>query len=232
MSVASYAKWEVRDYIVHRLPVSLFLCALLLAPAVARARNANLPPGYATQHVEQDLLPLCALALVLFAIHGVVGADRASGLERLWSTRPVSMVGFYLQRYLLFGVLTVLVSMLIAACAGIFLTGQMAWSLPIGTGFLYLLLGGIGFLSSVVIRFDSITILVTWLIGVMLQESAKNGGSFVSFVKSIFPPVWLMDVFSGKSAEPSLTLAMLTCAAYGGTAILLGALWIKWGPRR
>ena len=164
-----YAIWQLRDFIRER---GVWLLAFgLVALAVFRVfyeplrfNPDNVPQGELFKQLSEaahfraqlaQLSGVFAFIGTLIATHGIVSRDRERGHQRLLFAKPVSITGYYLQAFLVNGIGFVATGTLLLAVAAL-LFGHMVPALAIVTygALQYLLLGGLVFLLSTLIRHD------------------------------------------------------------------------------
>lgn len=192
-----YGRWQLRDHLRGAGLVILLFAAvfgLILWRVVGGGAGDGMEPG---SLLLMALRPM-AWPLVILAVAGIVSTDRVEGYNRALFGTPVAPWLFYLQRFLIGGVVVALLPLALALAIGLSLGAWTApWREVAAVGSLYLLLGGAVFLWSAIGRRD-------WAIGLSLylgQEalhSAKVSGmplpGWLSGLEVLLPPFHLAEL--------------------------------------
>ena len=223
-----YAGWMVRDLAFGR-GLLMAVLALLAALLVSRVQVIG-PLGDAAQAASLAVLDWTAIALTLLATAGVVSADFAIGHQRTLFAKPVSPPLYYLQRWLIAGVAVLIGSAVVAQT----IASRFGMAL-LGPGFvarlalLYLVIGGLVFLLSTLIRGDwlGVAALLAWqtLMGVA-RSMGMERGPIGTALELLLPPRHLL-----RLGDPLPDGAGLVQVLVYGAAALLGALAVlRWRP--
>jgi ABC-type transport system involved in multi-copper enzyme maturation permease subunit len=174
------------------------------------------------------LLGILDFAVTIFALlatAGMVSTDFSMGYYRPLFARPVSPPLYYLQRWIMGGILALVVT----AGVGLASALRLGTDLPIGrvlvqAALCYLLLGGLVFLLSTVTRRD-------WLIAVLIIAAyaslglarslgaAGSGAAAVLYV--VLPPLRLVDISDPVPSGGDLLHVLLY-----GTGLVAAALGV------
>jgi hypothetical protein len=223
-----YAGWMVRDL---AFGPGLLMAVLTLVAALLVSRVQVIGPvGDAAQAASLVVLDWTAIALTLLATGGVVSADFAIGHQRTLFAKPVSPPLYYLQRWLIAGVAVLIGSAVVAQT----IASRFDMAL-LGPGFvarlalLYLVIGGLVFLMSTLIRGDwlAVAALLAWqtLMG-MARSMGLERGPIGMALEVILPPRHLLHL-----GDPLPAGAGLVRVVVYGAAALLGALAVlRWRP--
>jgi ABC-type transport system involved in multi-copper enzyme maturation permease subunit len=163
-------------------------------------------------------LDLTAWVLTLLATVGVVSADRAGGYHRTLFAHPVSPSLFYLQRWLLGGILVLAAMAIAAAALATRLQAPSLWfEIVTRAALVYLLFGGLVFLCSTLVRRD-------WLaaLGVLAAHAVLGvlaSGAVARSLDLLLPPVGLVLPGRGVPSGGDLVYAVLY-----GIALVVAAL--------
>jgi hypothetical protein len=183
--VLDYARWQLRDH-VRGAGLVIVLFATVLGLILWQVAKGN--PGLAegSEAVLATTLSQLAWPLIVLAVAGMVSTDRVDGFNRSLFSAPVTPAWYYLQRFLLGGVILATLPVVIAVAIRLSLGGWTApWEGVRGVLLLYALLGGLVFLWSTFGRRD-------WAIGVTLYlgqtalHAAREAGMPI--------PVWLREL--------------------------------------
>lgn len=223
-----YAPWMARDAAVRPGLVCLVIAGLF-------SFLFSRLPATVTDATARDFLTRTVAQLdwlvVLVATAGMVSWDRASGFYRSLFSQPVHPGLYYLQRWLLGGVAVAALVPLLGL--GILLvSGILPYSGPLLARLLlkYLLLGGLTFALSTLLRADwMIAFLVSILQSVLhtLAESGVALGTPTRVLLRLLPPFHLASgtgVPLSYPSGPELTYALLYGAGVLALALLLVTL--------
>ena len=223
-----YAGWMARDLAFGPgLPMAVL--TLVAALVVSRVQVVG-PIGDAARSACLVVLDWTAIALTLLATGGVVSADFAIGHQRTLFAKPVSPPLYYLQRWLIGGIAVLIGSAVVAQT----IASRFDESL-IGPGFvarlalLYLVIGGLVFLLSTLIRGDwlAVAALLAWqvLVGAARAMGVERGPTG-AVLDLILPPRQLLHL-----GDPLPGGAALAQVVVYGALVLLGALAVlRWRP--
>jgi hypothetical protein len=199
-SPVRYLPWLSRDAVLW--PLRLFaLAALGVSLLIWRfASKMHLPKpgqvrldGRATPEIaniaqltQVGVWNLCLTVAILMTVGTIIGTDLERGYFRTWFSKPMSPMWFYLQRFLIGGVVILACPLLLGAGLAL-ATGGSSGITPdlMGQiGLAYLLVGGATTLAS---RFMSKGYLVVFLVSIMQNV-------LHSFASRDFLPGWLLQL--------------------------------------
>jgi hypothetical protein len=222
-----YLPWMVRDLAVAQ-------GAVLAAFGVLTwliMRSIDPPPSPADgPGMVLTVLQQLALIFLLYCSAAIVSNDRVHGYYRSFFSRPLSPPGYYFSRWLLGGIVYILLapimSLGLTLAIGSF---PFDWSLIGKLALDYLLLGGLIFFFSAFLRGD-------WLFGLMvfvLQSvlfSLRRGGldlpAIWDFVVTILPPFHLINL--GRPLPTGTPL--LHVLLYGSALLTAGLILLRVRP--
>lgn len=230
----AYAKYQLVDFVFERGLMVLVLSVLNLSGIVisilsespeerARIREASLGTDVLI------LFPSLIMLAVLFASQELISRPRKLSYYRLVFAKPVSPVRYYAQLFVLHLIGTVaFVSLLTALFSAIALPMYLPGIAAL-TAIGFVLLGGIGFLLSVVTNYDAVaTIGLVGMAFIGNALSAKYSGFLVTALSSVLP---LEHVFALKPlllGTPVATGDVVWVLAYGLTAFALGLVALRY----
>jgi ABC-type transport system involved in multi-copper enzyme maturation permease subunit len=231
-----YSLYQLRDYVVERGLPTVLIGTILFLPlifALVRPIEPESIPESLLLASLGALLPIFAFISVLLGINGIVSNDRQRGYFRFLFSKPISVRRYYLQAFLINGVGTLastgfLVLMLALLAGAAFPLWVMQY-----IALYYVAAGGVGFLLSVLTRFDWIALGIVWLLAQTLRGLAMQlGGWYYDVLDVVLPPAHLMAQLAGDLGQgvavPSRTL--LWVAGYGVLGLLLGVLALRRRP--
>jgi hypothetical protein len=170
--------------------------------------------------------------LVLIATAGMVSWDRASGYYRSLFSQPINPGLYYLVRWLLAGV-AVVAFLPLLGLGLLTVSGTLPYSGPLLARLLlkYLLLGGLTFALSTVLRADwLIAFLISVLQGVLhtLERSGAPLSGFTKTLTLVLPPFHASSVGFGTITYPTgQELAHVLLYGTGLMALALSVLALR-----
>jgi hypothetical protein len=230
-----YLRWQVRDFLKTRAVFLVPLAVLAVwifrdnysAAEVMQSlqqRGGTLAGQSTEAGVFREAVTagglLGGLAGAILAACGIVSRDRERGLQRFLFAKPVRMVSYYLQAFVVNGV------GLLAVVAGALLLTSLVFMRPVplvepllGAAAGYLAVGGLTFLISTLVRFDLALAGILTVLSIPLHAAAEQGKWWAVLTSWLLPPVHTLEAFfregdrgGGLSAVAS---SIGTMAAYG-----------------
>jgi hypothetical protein len=168
---------------------------------------------------------------VIIALNGIVSTDRKTGYYRFLFSKPVSVVAYYAQLFLVYMVGVVATMLVLSAILHTIVPDFSIVNFLLYTALIFVAMGGIGFFISVATRYDWVTLAAVWLGSRALREfyGAKPGlpGKLVQ----LLPPVHkLNDVANGMISNGSApTSDVIWLFGYGAVFFVLGLLLLRQG---
>lgn len=234
--VGSYARWQLRDYLLERGISTLALGALILVVPTVLAGpqgRASAAAGFAGG------LGAFALLGVIFALNGISSTDRQRGYFRFLFSKPVQVPRFYAQE------LAVRLVGLLVVCAVLFalvsLVAGMAfpwWGLPY-VALAFVLVGGVGFLLAALTHHDGIALVAVLVVttivragGALLGWLGRGPAEALQFVAVLLPPFHLLDPVRAALAGGTAPAAgvLVPVLAYGIGCFAAGLLVLRHRP--
>lgn len=223
-----YAGWMVRDL---ALGAGIWMALLTVAAALLVSKIQVVGPvGDVAQGACLEALNWTSITLTLLATGGLVSADFAIGHQRTLFSKPVSPPLYYLQRWLV-GAVAVFVGTTVVAqtIASRFDLGLLGPGFFVRLALLYLVIGGLVFLMSTLVRGDwlAVAALLAWqtLVGTARGMGMERGPIGV-VLDLILPPRPLL-----RLGDPLPDGAGLAHVLVYGSVVLLGALaLLRWRP--
>jgi hypothetical protein len=238
--VFAYARFQLADYLLQRAAVAVAL-VLLVAGLPLWGVLRGQPDAFAQPGGAGLAMQLYTGTVALFlpigaflAGAGIISTDRRQGYFRFYFSKPVNVVAFYVQTYLLHGVLFI-------ALFGALTWGWGALAIHVSVhrameaaALTYVLVGGLGLLFSVLLRFDGLLLVVVYLISNVLQQIVSMPGRprlppwAVQF-SAVLPPVYQMDQARNHlyAAEAIPAADIWHVVGYGVGAFVLGVLLLR-----
>ncbi len=237
--LAAYAAWQARDFVFERGLPMIIVSTLMLFPVftITRIVRRDAPVGVEVGELVLSALlqtvPLLGFVLVILAVNGIVSHDRQRGYFRFLFAKPISLVRYYVQAFLISGAGVLVIGLLI-----LLLFYALAYPiLPFGMlaflGLYFIGLGGLCFLFSSVFRADWILVAGVWSVAAMLRALYPADESWYGHVfHVILPPFHLASglaesLMRGHAVAPGDVIWLV---GYGLGAFLLGLLLLRWRP--
>lgn len=216
-----YLGWSLKDAAVRPAVAALIVAGLatfLVTRMPVRLNNETIDQLMARFVGQFDWL------VILIATSGMVAWDRSSGFYRTLFSYPVNPALYYLQRWVLAGLAATLL-VPFAALGFMAVSGSFPYTGPLLVRFLvkYLLLGGVTFAFSSVVRADWAVAFVLSAVQSILHGLEVAGiamSSFTRTVAHVLPPFHIGS-FSMTQAPGYPTGSELVHALLYGAGILL-----------
>jgi hypothetical protein len=239
-----YARYQIPEFVQHRLVLPLILLAFAGGlPTYLMTKNT--PPGWmqspqginlAKQMFAQSITLFLPLGAFVGAV-GVISMDRQQGYFRFLFSKPVNVLAYYAQTYVLHAIVYVAVFGLIVWGYGahtIHFSVHRSMEAAVLT---FVLIGGLGLLFGALTRFDAAMLIVVYMLAIILQQlvaaqnGLKNGGlaDWLATIARGLPPVVKLDTLRNHLyAVEALNMAQLWhVLGYGGGAALLGFVLLR-----
>lgn len=197
--VGRYALWHLRDYLRDKgiaTLITLGLVGYLTQIPIMRARAAGFSGDLMAQAADQAFisgLKFLGFVGVLFATNGIVADDRRHGYYRLLFAKPVSVVEYYAQKWIVYGVGFLIVAALLLGLHGATVEPFFPAAFLPTIALVYVALGGIGFLLSAAWRFDWLSLAAVLGLSDMLWLLFKDDPGLPGSLVRLLPPVHLLD---------------------------------------
>jgi hypothetical protein len=214
-------------------------------PLVALLRNGGhpfeTPQGADLAHQLYTGTVTLFLPLGAFlAATNIMSTDRHQGFFRFYFSKPVSVLAFYVQAYVLHGLAFVALFGAITWGFGALTVHQSVPGAMAAAAMTFVLVGGVGFLLGTLTRFDGAALALVYVLSMLLQQlSAQrtrlpNGGlpEWVAQLARVLPPVHTLDelrsqLYASAGIEPA---QLWHVAGYGAGAFIVGALVLRRAP--
>ena len=219
-STLRYLPWIFRDL---ALAQGVVLTVAGVFAWLIMTRINPMPDPASGPAIVKEAVARLSLPFLLYCCAAIVSTDRALGYYRTFFSRPLSPPWYYLLRWLLGGIIFLLITPVLTLGLSAAIGGfPLSWEVMGQLGLSYLLLGGLIFFFSPLVRHD-------WLLGMvvlMMQgtlHALQRGGvdlpSFWDFVYRILPPI-----YQASLNEPFPHGALLTHIVLYGAGLVASAL--------
>ena len=236
----SYARFQLGDYLLQRAAVALVMVVFVAGlPLWGMLRDE--PDLFKNPNNAVLAMQLYTGTVALFlpvgaflAGVGIISADRHQGFFRFYFSKPVNVVAFYAQTYLLHGLVFI-------ALFGALTWGWGALTIHVSVhrameaaALTFVLVGGLGLLFGVLLRFDGVLVVLVYLVSMTLQQIVSLPGKLrlpewaVQFAK-VLPPVHKMDQVRNHlyAAEAISAADVWHVVGYGIGAFALGLFLLR-----
>lgn len=219
-----YAWWQLRDYAMGPGIGTLAIVGLVsVAPIVAMIRavngdTASMPIDELVTQAFAGMVQLVALLGPILAVGGIVSSDRQPGLGRFLFSKPIDVSRYYLQLWCVRGIGLVAVTAILALALQWF-AAPVPWRAGLqAVALAWLLLGGVGFLLSVLVAREVGYVILISLVTTLLEQMTKITPQWrwVDLVLSVLPPFHKLA---------PLRTAMLAGTPMDGGDLALVTLW-------
>ena len=235
--LARYAPVQLMDYMIERggatLGMGLFIGWIMV---LGKGREG---PGWSEgesglQAIRLFLvmfLGLFTLFGTLTAVNGMISNDRVKGTFRFLFSKPVGVLPYYAQAWVVHGVgLLVVVSVLMGLFA-ITIRPFFPPQILLFVAMTYVLVGGAGFLLSAITKRDGTYLVVFWMLSMALRTRySSDTGLVPGLVKVLTPPTGEMTpmvaaIVAGTPIDMSI---VWTSLAYGAVCFTAGLAVLRY----
>ena len=236
-----YALWQLRDFMMGK-GASFLIIALLLGVTSYLALKGNgdawkLSPAAAMMSRQALGGPISVLTFlgVVIACNAIVSADRTQGYFRFLFAKPVHLVRFYAQLWVLHGA-----CVLALAAALTWVWGIVEVPVPVGRvvetfAVAYVLIGGVTFMLSTLMRYDWLITIVLWTLAQLVTAPFILEGrpNVKAVVSAILPPYEHYSAVqkalaSATTDVPTTDLAWVL--GYGALCVAIGLVVLRKRP--
>jgi hypothetical protein len=222
-----YLPWMLRDLAAGQgaVLVAVGILSWLIMSRIDPAPAASNGPEMVLGALQQMSLPF-----LLYCSAAIVSNDRVHGYYRSFFSRPLNPVWYYFTRWLLGGLLFMLLSPVLTLGLSLAIgTFPVSWQVFGQLGLSYLLLGGMIFFLSSFVRYDWLFGLLILMVQGVLYAISKNGVDLPAIwdlVLKLLPPIYLASLNSPFPAGAALTHVLL----YGTGLVIAGLLILRLRP--
>lgn len=241
--LAAYGLYQLRDFMMERGAYCAIIAALMGWTFLLDLRSQfgpewRLRPDAAQLSADtlQSVFKQAAFLLVLLASTGVIANDRKQGYYRLFFAKPVSITRYYFQAWIIaaIGFLAVIafLSGVWALVAAPFAISHVGRILAF-TGSYFILLGGMAFLMSSLVRFDWVATASLWGVAGILNAVWGERRDVLGWIAhNVFPPASALDAVQ-KSIFLHGTVdgvEIARVAGYGLACVIAGLIVLRVRP--
>lgn len=218
----AYLRYQLGDYLLQRAVLPLVLVLFIAGlPLYATLRqqpeffDQTRGALFARQLFTNTVTVFLPIGVFL-AVTGVLSTDRQHGHFRFYFSKPVGVLAYYAQTYLLHGLCFVALFGGITWAFGALSVHQSVGGALKAAALTFVLVGGLGFLLGALTRFDGGLLVIVYLFTMTLQD-------LVARAVPALPPWWAVQL--ARALPPIHTMDELRTRLYNNEAIAAGPLW-------
>lgn len=194
--LGAYAVYQARDYWKSAGAGTLLIVFFVnVVPMLVVLRAASEGDGIgdttlAFKQMIDTLVQFLAALGPILAVSGLASQDRHPGLVRFLFSKPVSVRAYYLQAWVVRGASLLVLTLVVAAAVGRFVTPLAVTDALVPVGLAWLLIGGVGFVISVLIPRDTAALFAVFIAPTLL-DAMRQGvpqWTWVEPVLTLLPP--------------------------------------------
>ena len=242
-NLMAYGWYQLVDYLLHKALLPTLLIALMAGVPVyvaihAGSQNQILTP-YGPQFVTALFTGTITLFLPLglfFAVAGTISGDRVKGYYRFLFSKPVNVVYYYVQQFVLSGVAYVVLYALIVWIFGLFTVHQSVHRAVENALLTYFVMGSVGVLLGALTRSDGVLLGGVWALALLLQPLAILPSNplpdWAIVLAKLLPPVEKLDSIRTQiyTMQPVDTHSLWIVLAYGAVMFAAGLIVLRRAP--
>lgn len=249
--LAGYLRYRIGDYLLQRAALPLVMVVFLAFLPVYGALRRD-PGAFQGPQGEVFARTLFTGAVALFlpigvflASAGVISTDRQQGHFRFYFSKPVGVLAYYAQVYLVHGALFVALYGAITWVYGAFTVPQSVAGAMAAAGLTFVLVGGLGFALGALTRIDMALVALVYVLASTVQQlvaatdralasagasaSAMEIPGWVRLLANVLPPVHKMDQLRDQlyASRPLATDDLWHVVLYGFGLFAAGFLAVR-----
>ena len=236
-----YALWQLRDFMLGKGAAFVIIALLLGVTSYLGLKGSGdgwrQSPGAALMSRQVLAGPISVLSFlgVVIAANAIVSADRAQGYFRFLFAKPVHLLQFYSQLWLLHGV-----CVLAIAAALTWVWGVVAVPVPVGRvvatfALAYVLIGGVTFVLSTLMRYDWLVTVLLWTLAQLIAAPFILEGrpTVKAIITAILPPhahyAAIQKALATATGEVPTT-DLVWVLGYGVACVVIGLVILRKRP--
>lgn len=238
--LAAYLRYQLGDYLLQRAAIPIVLVVFVSGiPLWSTLRGqpdlfqGARGPSFAMQLYTGTVTLFLPVGAFL-AGAGIISTDRHQGYIRFYFSKPISVVAFYVQAYVLHAVAFVLLFGAITWVYGRYTVHVSVHLAMEAAALTFVLVGGLGFLFSTLTRFDGGFVVLAYIVSMTLQQVVASSRAellpgWLRLVARVLPPAYALDqvrnhLYAREAIEPTQVWHVVL---YGAGAFLLGLLALR-----
>jgi hypothetical protein len=235
-----YLRYQLGDYLLQRAAIPCVL-VLFISGIPLWSTLRGQPDFFSGPRGPFFAMQLYTGAVALFlpvgaflAGAGIMSTDRQQGYIRFFFSKPINVIAYYVQLYVLHAIVFVLIFGAITWTYGQYTVHFSVHRAMEAAALTFALVGGLGFLFSTLTRFDGGLVVLVYVISMTLQQVVAESRdnmipSWLRLVSRVLPPANTLDqVRNHLYAREAIDHAQVWhVVGYGGAAFLLGLLALR-----
>jgi len=235
--LARYSLSQFRDFVVER-GIAIMIIGLLWGYILVDPMRRTMGPGFSiTPHSPMWPLVITVASSivslsVLIALNGIVSNDRKMGYYRFLFAKPVSVIAYYSQLFVVYMIGVVAAMLILSAIMHAIVPDFSIVNFLFYSAVVYVAMGGIGFFLSVTTRYDWLTLAAVWLGSRVLRDIYGARPGIPGTLVQVLPPVHrLNDVAQDMITHGNASATdVIWLVGYGAAFFALGLLLLRHGP--
>lgn len=234
--LVAYLRFQLEDYLVQRAAIALIL-VLFVAGLPLWSTLRGQPDFFKGPRGAAFAMQLYSGTLALFLPVGaflggsaIVSTDRHQGFIRFYFSKPVNVLAYYVQTYVLHCLVFVALFGALTWAFGAFTVHVSVHRAMEAAALTFVLVGGLGFLLSTLTRFDGGLVVLLYVISMTLQQVVAQPAradvlpGWLRQLSRILPPAYALDQLRNHlyAREALDQWQLWHVIGYGAGAFLLG----------
>jgi ABC-type transport system involved in multi-copper enzyme maturation permease subunit len=241
----AYLRYQLTDYLLNRASLPIILVAFAAGMPLYVMKFT---PGYwQTPEGASQASMMFRSTVALFLPVGaflasvnLISVDRQQGHVRFFFSKPVNVLGYYGQAYVLHGVTFTLLFGLIT-----WLFGQASSPIPVipameAAVLTFVLVGSLGFLLGALTRYDGGAMVLIYVVATLTQQIVAQTREFtparlgdipavVRYLAAVLPPAHSLDrirtaLYTATAVDMTMLLHVV---GYSAGAIVIGVIALR-----
>jgi hypothetical protein len=241
----AYLRYQLADYLINRASLPIILVAFLAGMPLYAMKY---PPGFwqTTEGSAQAMVMFRSTVTIFLPVGAflasvnLISVDRQQGHVRFFFSKPVNLLGYYGQAYLLHGVTFTLLFGLIT-----WLFGLASSPIPVipameAAVLTFVLIGSLGFMLGALTRYDGGILALVYLVATLTQQLAAQAKDFspdrladipaiVRNLATVLPPAYSLDrirvaLYTASVVDTTMLVHVL---GYSAGAIVIGVIALR-----
>lgn len=242
-NLMAYGRFQLVDYLLHKALLPTLLIALMAGVPLYVAIHADAQNQFLTPNGPQFAAALFNGTITLFlplglflAVAGTISGDRVKGYYRFLFSKPVNVVSYYVQQFVLSGVAYVVLYALIVWIFGLFTVHQSVHRAVENALLTYFVMGSVGVLLGALTRSDGVLLGGVWALALLLQPLAILPSNplpyWATVLAKALPPVQKLDAIRTQiyTRQPVDTHSLWIVLAYGAVMFAAGLIVLRRAP--
>ena len=236
-----YALWQVRDFMMGRGAAFVIIAVLLGVTSYLGLKSNGdawkLSPAAAMMSRQALAGPINFLSFIgiVIACNALVSADRAQGYFRFLFAKPVHLVQYYSQLWLLHGVCVLALAAVLTWLWGVFEVPVPIARVVAMFAIAYVLIGGVTFVLSTIMRYDWLITIMLWTLAQLIAAPFMLAGrpNVKAVISAILPPqehyAAVQKALASATGEIP-TADLVWVLGYGVACVVVGLVILRKRP--